>query len=382
MANKVFANNMEVACKAASGKSIAAFPDVCMTPPENPATPPGVPIPYPNTGMASDMTDGSKTVKISNKEIVLKNKSHFKKSSGDEAGSAAKKGVITSVNRGKVYFTAWSMDVKAEGANVVRHLDMTTHNHASAPGQTPPWPYADSMAMGSDPCEADKAAEETACGGKDRTQQCADAACQSAQACQMVPYVKSGSPRCCPGKTGHHLVEVNCFTEPGARGGIGEIVKMGKGDLTAALAAMGATLELAKAFSSGRTLPGFGNYNENRAPTVCADTSTGYTDHGAMHAVTERVKRTFARAEVLSVFGSDSSGKSITSKWTYGDARDAGVEAHLAVHPQCTAACSAAQLDHYHSQDPNGPQVDADDPVRTDTSQSYVQGRQWLTDNR
>ncbi len=38
------------------GQSICAFPDVCFTPPKTPATPPGVPIPYPNTGMASDST--------------------------------------------------------------------------------------------------------------------------------------------------------------------------------------------------------------------------------------------------------------------------------------------------------------------------------------
>ena len=63
---------------------------------------------------------------------MLKNKSYFKQSTGDEAGCAAKKGVVTSVNSGKVYFTAWSMDVKFEGENVVRHLDMTTHNHASS----------------------------------------------------------------------------------------------------------------------------------------------------------------------------------------------------------------------------------------------------------
>ncbi|MFL6607213.1 MAG: hypothetical protein ACJ8HF_03165, partial [Pseudomonas sp.] len=52
MANEVFANNMEVSCKAADGKSIACFPDVCFTPPQAPPTPLGVPIPYPNTGMA------------------------------------------------------------------------------------------------------------------------------------------------------------------------------------------------------------------------------------------------------------------------------------------------------------------------------------------
>ena len=50
----VYANKNMIACKAADGKTIAATPDVCFTPPLTPATPPGVPIPYPNTAMASD----------------------------------------------------------------------------------------------------------------------------------------------------------------------------------------------------------------------------------------------------------------------------------------------------------------------------------------
>jgi hypothetical protein len=152
MANDVFANGREISCKSGDGKSICCFPDVCMTPPENPATPPGVPVPYPNTGLASDTTDGSKSVQISSKEIMLKNKSYFKKSMGDEAGCAAKKGIITSVNRGKVYFIAWSMDVKAEGENVVRHLDLTTHNHASPQTNTGPFPHLDKMSVGRETC--------------------------------------------------------------------------------------------------------------------------------------------------------------------------------------------------------------------------------------
>jgi hypothetical protein len=134
---------MEVSCKAAAGKSICAFPDVCMTPPQTPATPPGVPIPYPNTGMASDTSDGSTSVKVSNQEVMLKNKSSFSKSMGDEAGAAPMKGVLTHKNMGKVFFTAWSMDVKVEGENVVRMLDLTTHNHGSMPGNSPPFPYID-----------------------------------------------------------------------------------------------------------------------------------------------------------------------------------------------------------------------------------------------
>ena len=65
---------------------------------------------------------------------MLKNKSYFKSSVGDEAGCAPKKGLLNSKNMGKVYFTMWSMDVKIEGENVVRHFDLTTHNHASQIG--------------------------------------------------------------------------------------------------------------------------------------------------------------------------------------------------------------------------------------------------------
>ena len=38
-------------------------------------------------------------------------------------------GVVTHCKQGKTYHAAWSMDVKIEGKNVIRHLDMTTHNH-------------------------------------------------------------------------------------------------------------------------------------------------------------------------------------------------------------------------------------------------------------
>ena len=34
MGNEVYANGREVACKAADGKSICAFPDVCLTRPD------------------------------------------------------------------------------------------------------------------------------------------------------------------------------------------------------------------------------------------------------------------------------------------------------------------------------------------------------------
>lgn len=127
----VYANNSELACKVGSGKVIAGFPDVCLTPPPPPAGP--VPVPYPNTSMATDTQQGSKTVKIEGKEVMLKDKSFFKTSPlGDEAATNGQgAGVMTHVITGKTYFTSWSFDVKFEGQNVDRHLDITTSNHAS-----------------------------------------------------------------------------------------------------------------------------------------------------------------------------------------------------------------------------------------------------------
>jgi hypothetical protein len=318
MSNEVYANNMEVSCKAAAGKSIAAFPDVCFTPPQTPATPPGVPIPYPNTGMASDCTDGSTSVKISSKEVMLKNKSYFKKSSGDEAGSAPKKGVVTSKNTGKVYFNAWSMDVKVEGENVVRNLDVMTHNHGSMPGNTPTWPYIDAAtAPKGGACSKEKKAEEDACSGKTGDEQCADEDCQKARKCMLVPYQpdkRAGQGGCCPGKTPHHLVEVHCFTEVGAR-------------------------------ASGDRVRGFAKYDDKKAPCVCCDESSRYKgDHGSMHAVQNVHERDHMDPDgPRSQMGGDGS-------WNYGAAKEGAMTAHAATFADsnCREGCIEAQLDAYH----------------------------------
>jgi hypothetical protein len=136
----VYANNNEIACKAGGGKVIATFPDVCLSPPSPPAGP--IPVPYPDTSFSKDMKQGSKTVKIKGKEVMLKDKSYYNTSPlGDEpATKGLGAGVISHVITGKTYFVAWSMDVKIEGENVDRHIDMTTSNAASlAPTAAIPW---------------------------------------------------------------------------------------------------------------------------------------------------------------------------------------------------------------------------------------------------
>jgi hypothetical protein len=279
MSNEVYANGNEVSCKAAAGKSIAAFPDVCFTPPLTPATPPGVPIPYPNTGMASDTSGGSKTVQISGKEVMKKDSSYFKTSTGDEAGSAPKKNVITSKIKGKCYYTAWSMDVKVEGENVVRHLDLMTHNHASNPGATPPWVYADRMAMAENlkACEKENKAVEDNCEvdeeGNVKCPATGDAdyyddasmekyarkiqndPCQKAARCMLTAYENDGddAPRrsCCKPQTPHHLIPKSSFFE----------TSVGAGD----------------------NLPGCENYNLKSAPCICAEGGKTGATHGLLH---------------------------------------------------------------------------------------------------
>ena len=105
------------------------FAEACGVP--SPAGP--VPIPYPNAGPLAtgwETTNAGQRVKLQTKHGVHASQaSRLTSSMGDQAGTAAKKGVISSQNRGKAHFKAWSMDVKFEGQNAVRHLDMTTHNH-------------------------------------------------------------------------------------------------------------------------------------------------------------------------------------------------------------------------------------------------------------
>ncbi|WNG14690.1 DUF4150 domain-containing protein [Cystobacter fuscus] len=137
MGINVYADGNEIACEAGDGKVIAAFPDVCMSPPAPPAGP--FPVPYPNSSFSKDMKDGSKTVMIHGKPVMLRDQSYYKSSPlGNEAATRSfGASVVTHTLTGKTYFVSWSMDVQFDGKNVVRHIDLTTSNHNSAmPGAT------------------------------------------------------------------------------------------------------------------------------------------------------------------------------------------------------------------------------------------------------
>ena len=129
MGATVYVNGRSVVHKNSDGKSIA-FPDVCLSPPPAPTGP--IPIPYPNTALSHDTDEGAKTVFADGTPVALKGQSHFKTSTGDEAGSQGGN-VLTHKTKGKAFFMNAAMDVSIEGAMVPRHGDPMAHNCACAP---------------------------------------------------------------------------------------------------------------------------------------------------------------------------------------------------------------------------------------------------------
>ncbi|MDI3337551.1 DUF4150 domain-containing protein [Defluviimonas aestuarii] len=127
MGNSVYAENMGFFHKASGGKGVAPG-DVCLSPPPPPAGP--VPVPYVNMLQASDLAQGSKTVKIMGTPTALENASHVSTSTGNEAGTQGG-GVVTHKTKGKGSFKLWSFVVKAEGKGVCRHGDPMEQNTAS-----------------------------------------------------------------------------------------------------------------------------------------------------------------------------------------------------------------------------------------------------------
>ncbi len=92
------------------------------------------------------------------------NASKYSKCTGDEAGAAPKKGVVTSKNTGSVFAQKWSMDVKVEGKGVVRFSDMATSNHACNPGDSPPIVIVGQPSAAQDPDDETELTECPCCG--------------------------------------------------------------------------------------------------------------------------------------------------------------------------------------------------------------------------
>lgn len=126
MAQTTFANTRGIAHKGSGGSS-TVFPDVCLTKVGKPI----VPIPYPNTGKASDTVKGPKSVTTDGKMPMVKG-AKYSKSTGDEPGT--KKGVASGTITEECEFMMYSFDVKFEGKNVCRLGDPLFHNKKNIVG--------------------------------------------------------------------------------------------------------------------------------------------------------------------------------------------------------------------------------------------------------
>jgi uncharacterized Zn-binding protein involved in type VI secretion len=129
MALTVYSEGLGLFHQGSSGKGIAQA-DVCLSPPPPPAGP--VPVPYVNTLSASDLADGSKTVKIDGNPTALEDHSYVSTSTGDEGGTQGGN-VVTHKTKGKGYFKLWSFTVQIEGKGIARHGDPMGQNCASDP---------------------------------------------------------------------------------------------------------------------------------------------------------------------------------------------------------------------------------------------------------
>jgi hypothetical protein len=121
--NSVFVNSRAVI--HANGNALNTnFPCVGKTP-GPPA--PFVPIPYPNISKGADTDSGSKKTTANGKPLMLKDESVFKTSNGNEAATAGG-GLITSKIKGESFFFMYSMNVKVEGKEVPRAMDIMAGN--------------------------------------------------------------------------------------------------------------------------------------------------------------------------------------------------------------------------------------------------------------
>ncbi len=212
---------------------------------------------------------------------------------------------------------------------------------------TAPWPFlasANPAALSITECAENITTVNKKCTPEDVPPKCSKE-CAKAQKCILFPYDScktnkdTGKPGACcgPETTGHHLVEVHCFSKTGAR---------------------------------GSPLEGFEKYDMNKALCTCASTSRFEGSHGIMHGVQGKLESAFASGPSLKSWKGvgrlikDGGGRRnpAHSHWTFKDAKETGVLAHQAAFPDCNPDCIKKQLEQSHK----GMGIDDDTKLRTD----------------
>jgi hypothetical protein len=209
------------------------------------------------------------------------------------------------------------MDVKFEGENVVRHLDMTTHNHASPLTNTPPWTYIDSPAAppSDHPCKNEIIKMQNACKdptfvqkGKRTHRECKEG-CEEKMACILVPKGKDKELCCSPRNTGHHMIEDHWV----------------------------------------KSNPNFSDDQKsyNKAPTVCANR---FRKRGSRHRRLHNIQGTIE--ESFMPGGSRYKSGEKNGGFNYGAGKKAALIAHHEVFKDsgCTPECLESQLDDHYGE--------------------------------
>jgi hypothetical protein len=258
-------------------------------------------MPLINNAVASDLAGGASSVKFCGNPAGHQ-KSYISTSTGDEAADPKAGGqgnAITHTVKGPAYFQSYSMDVLIEKVEAVRHLDITTHNHAAptTPGTGPK------------PMIAKKTFAEAGrveCG----------------KGCVIVANDK-GCPKNEKGEaqTPHHIIPKHCFKEywndPVTKKPI--------------------------------PLKDWSNYNPDKAPCVCVtgidkkdkDPAGDLLEHGRIH-------RRMDLAEAVCALRPGPDGKPCNA-WSYSEARDAGIASvNKGTGGKCDPVCVAAVVDGYH----------------------------------
>ena len=119
----VSVNGLTVVHMGSRGKAQATIPDICKTPFPPPVG--TVPLPYPNTAEAKDLTLGSIITMIDGQSIALFG-SFIAKSKGDKTGKLG--GIISSCTEGEGIFMKFSPNVMVECRPVCRKTDMMIMN--------------------------------------------------------------------------------------------------------------------------------------------------------------------------------------------------------------------------------------------------------------
>src|SRR5262245_53635591 len=130
----VIVNNQTVVHRTAGGIA-QVFPDVCRTP--APPSPAPAMIPFVNIAVSADLAFGSTTVTCDGSPVMLRS-SVFATSTGDEPGTLL--GIGSNAVKGTAKPVIASMDVKFDGDNVVRRMDLVTQNGGAGTANTAPVP--------------------------------------------------------------------------------------------------------------------------------------------------------------------------------------------------------------------------------------------------